>query len=361
MPITINHSPSPHVLGQAANLIGQGERDRYLQKLALQQQAMDLNERQFAEQQSQNAFRNDLAAGQFAQQQYQFEEQLYQRAMDAERARQASLASQGMRQQGALQQLGLQGMQREQALQYGLLEQQLQNQARLEQEGLQQGGLMQRQRMTLDRQADMQRRSHVNRQMESDWASIQRVLPELDSAEQQELIAQFQDRYSAAGMPMPMEMPQNETPEDMDPIAMAERFRQENPGVPFMVTPDGEVQVPRGWSYQASPVYHERQMEMEQMKAEFKQQQDQAKAEQQATDQLEQEFRDFMAEEDELEKQRIEFMQKAREEGETDVAYRRRQSFSKFPPPMVMSREVWEKLPPGTRYRNPLGQLLIKK
>ena len=66
-------------------------------------------------------------------------------------------------------------------------------------------------------------------------------------------------------MPLPVEMPEQATPEWMDPKPSSIR-RGRCTNAPWQINEKGDLQLPRGWNYQMSPEYLERQKELESIK-----------------------------------------------------------------------------------------------
>lgn len=274
MAITTVHAPSPFIAGQAANIIGQEQARQRAVAEAMQRE-------QLAFQQQQADVRNQLAQAQMAQQAYQFDAGLQARMVDADRARQASLAADGMRQQGQLNYLSMQGGMQQQRDVFAAQQDAMRQQAGLEEAQMQQQGLNQRQQGQIAGQMQMQRSAHLQQQMTNDWARVQAVLPDLEQSEQEELIANFQQKYSDAGMQPPMEIP--EPPEDpFGADAVLRDFKATNPKAPVYRDENGNPALIRGWRPDMDPEYQAQQqaeadkqrefdMGVEQQKGQFEQ------------------------------------------------------------------------------------------
>lgn len=251
MAITVQHAPSPLLVGQAANIVGQEEARQRAVAEALQRE-------QFAFQQQQADVRNQLAQAQMAQQAYQFDTGLQARMQDADRARQMSLAADGMRQQGQLNYLSMQGGIQQQRDQFAAQQDAMRQQAGLVEAGMQQQGLDRRQQGQIAGQMQMQRSAQLQQQMMSDWARVQKAIPDLEPSEREELIANFQDHYASAGMQPPVEIP--EPPEDpFGADAVLRDFKATNKNAPVYRDENGNPALIRGWRPDMDPEYQARE------------------------------------------------------------------------------------------------------
>lgn len=277
MAITVNYQPSPLLVGQAAYDIGLGERLQRQQAEALRGQQLDEQARQFDVSHSLDLLRLQQSGQQFdAEQAYRQQALAAQQEQDAF-AREAAkhrdyLARYGLMQQAAnadanrmagLAEVDLRG-------QYGLLGDQLAAQTQLAREQIQQQGQNFREGETIQNRYGLTWQDQAFKQMQADWQNVQKALPKLDPQEREELIGKFQQRWQDANVPLPVEMPEQATPEWMDPQAKLDQARTMYPNAPWQINEKGELQLPRGWNYQMSPEYLERQKELESIKSENK-------------------------------------------------------------------------------------------
>ncbi len=240
MAITINWNPSALLVGNAANQAGLGQ---YAQR-----------QQQFAEQQYQFDARQGLAEQEMATRAASV--QAEQQAREQELAQRAALAQ---------QQLGLQYYQtdsqlwdRDQSRQAQLYSQQVGGQYDLLREGMQQGGINNRFGAQLDAQRESQLQDHISKQMQAQWAEVQKAMPRLNPEERQELYDNFVDAYGYTGLPMPIQTQQQELPDWMDPEKQLAQAHELAPGLPWGIDPEtGTLSLPRGFSPQMSPEYRE--------------------------------------------------------------------------------------------------------
>lgn len=216
MPIGIQYG-DPAAIGAAAFRAGLGEYGKYQDQLALRQDALELDEARFAEQQEQNDFRSRLAVEQLGLNQYNQDRAFRYGAYQDENNR--LLQQQRMAQQ-------------EQHVQAGLAERQMQ----LEAQGNQQGMLAQRDQMQILAHAERDRQNRLAKQAAADWNAIQDGLANRifrNDAQYQQAIQSWQDKYSSLGSPPPVQMPFQDQPSVL-PVqeAFADMFGIEASSVP---------------------------------------------------------------------------------------------------------------------------------
>lgn len=278
MAINVQYGPSAQVIGEAAFAVGQGMRAREDDQIAWQRQRaaeeLALRQEQFA--QSMGLRQQQLGMGRQSE---------IMALQERERARQYDALQRALSRDQQSQMMGMQMGMHQDRMAAGLQDQQ----QRMQFEAWRQGQMADRQEGQIEAQMRMQRQAQLGRRMEADWAAIQKQLPFLDEDSRQDLVDQFQQKYSAADEQMPMPMPeQAEMPEEMDPIKQIQRLREEHPDVPWVPGSDGFPMVPRGFRQDMDPKYRaeqqrekEAELQAEQLMEEQKLQAEQAKQDQQ--------------------------------------------------------------------------------
>lgn len=291
MAINVQWQPDATIVGSAANAVGYAEWVRQQQALAQQQEeASALNELrmlQFAEQQSQNRFNQQLARDQMAMGAEKFNAEL----ADRERSRQLDMAARGMSIQGGLadQQMRL-GAQQQLAYDRniaGLLERQMIEQGDLTDLGYQQQQIGQRQQSKLE--ADIQRQSaeQAARERQADVLALRKVWHRLDPAQQQEALVGFQQKWDEGNLPPELqvmaESPQEQDPYDPETVVQ----RVQAGGLPLVRDPEsGAIEWQRGFPYQMTQPWQQQQATEDQRKFDYEQQQADADAQRKAQAEL---------------------------------------------------------------------------
>jgi hypothetical protein len=262
-----------------------------------QQFAQQMGLAQFRQGAQQDNTRNALAAAQMRQQAAQQAASMAQQGFqfntsmaDRERQRQFGLMGEQLGQQNAMQRMAfdfqnraaLTGAQLQAQQQFAADQNDVNFQQNVALQGMQDQAQDARSRQSYSHQLDIMRQQATARQMNSDWQAIQESWGGLDEDQRNEVVGQFQERYSSAGLPMPIRVPEPETPPELDPLWQLNQFQEQYPGVPFRVNREGDIEVPRGFNPQMTPQYWEREQEREQRQHQFKM--EEAAAQQQQAD-----------------------------------------------------------------------------
>lgn len=276
MAINVQHSASPALLGTAANLIGQEDRRRREEEMAIQQQRLAM-----AEQDQQ--FRQQMALAELNQGRYQFDTQMQLRMDEARRNRQFQLASDAMRGNQRLQALNTQGLRRQQQSMMEAQQEAEAMQMEYARQQMIQDAMTQRQQAGYRNKQEEMRAEWEREQQVSDWKRVVSEMKDADPEDQAAILNTFFDHYDGRNLPMPMRyQPPEPEPNPLDPEVIADRIMKNDPTLrPFVLNEDGIPERIRGTGPDDDPVIREykqkeaarefrRQMKLEEKKQEAK-------------------------------------------------------------------------------------------